>query len=144
PSVTACMLARTCERSIVETLAHVSPFVDEVIVLDLGSQDQTAAIAREYGARVYHHPWGENFAAARNQLLRRATSDWALMLAPGAVIDELSAYTLKQMLRDVPEEVCGIAVDVAASPGGRSPGGDSMEIRLFRNRNEIVYEFRAC
>ncbi len=40
------------EEGIANVLREVPPFVDEVIVVDNGSTDRTAAVSREMGARV--------------------------------------------------------------------------------------------
>lgn len=42
------------EEGIVEVLSRMPAFVDEVLVVDNGSTDQTAHLARQHGARVIH------------------------------------------------------------------------------------------
>ena len=44
---------RERRTSLAECLARVAPFVDELVVVDAGSTDRSAAVAREYGARVW-------------------------------------------------------------------------------------------
>ncbi len=53
---------------------------DEIIVVDTGSLDDTPAIAADAGARVLSCPWADDFSSPRNQGLRAATGDWALVL----------------------------------------------------------------
>ncbi len=73
-----------------DCLASVRGAVDELIVVDTGSADGTVAIARAAGARVFDVPWCDDFAAARNASLARATGAWVLVLdaderlAPGS------------------------------------------------------------
>ena len=66
-SLALVMIARDEEASIARCLRSVSAFVDQMIVLDTGSTDATASIARELGAQVYHWPWQDDFAAARKR-----------------------------------------------------------------------------
>ena len=61
-------------------LASVRALVDEIIVVDTGSTDQTVEIAESFGARVYHATWENDFSKARNISLQHATKDWILVL----------------------------------------------------------------
>lgn len=54
--------------------------VDEIVIVDTGSMDGTLEIAREFGAKIVHHPWNDDFSEARNVSLANATGDWALWL----------------------------------------------------------------
>lgn len=70
-------------------LASVRGLVEEMIVVDTGSTDATADIARQYGAQVTTIPWRDDFAAARNESLRRCTGDWVLILDADEAVDAL-------------------------------------------------------
>jgi hypothetical protein len=63
------LIARDEARAIERCLTSVRPWVDEMIVLDTGSVDDTPAIAARCGARVTHFAWIDDFAAARNAAL---------------------------------------------------------------------------
>jgi len=74
------MIARNEARCIERCLHSVREHVDSMLVLDTGSSDDTAAIARRAGARVAHFDWCDDFAAARNAALQIADADWSLVL----------------------------------------------------------------
>jgi len=77
-SLTVVIVAKNEARNITECVASVS-FADEVVVLDSGSTDQTAALARAAGARVVQTDWpGYGPQVARGFTL--ATSAWVLSL----------------------------------------------------------------
>jgi glycosyltransferase involved in cell wall biosynthesis len=61
-------------------LESIRPVVDDIVVVDTGSADQTPAIAAAHGARVFHQPWRDDFAAARNAALDRCRTDWILYI----------------------------------------------------------------
>ncbi len=78
--LTLAMIVRDEEAMLPGCLTSVAGVVDEIVVVDTGSTDRTVAIAREHGAIVVDFPWIDDFAAARNAGLERATGDWILML----------------------------------------------------------------
>lgn len=79
-TLSAVIVARDESRSIARCLDSLRGHVDELLVLDTGSVDDTVAIARGCGARVVHFTWVDDFAAARNAALEAATGDWCLIV----------------------------------------------------------------
>jgi glycosyltransferase involved in cell wall biosynthesis len=66
-----------------ENLRHLLPtlgFVKELLVIDDQSSDETAQVAKAFGAKVHNYPVGQDFAAARNWALTVASSSWVLFL----------------------------------------------------------------
>jgi tetratricopeptide (TPR) repeat protein len=74
------MIVRDEADQIAECLRSVRGLVDEMVVVDTGSTDDTPARAQEQGARVVVFPWSNDFAAARNCSIAEATGDWILVL----------------------------------------------------------------
>ena len=74
------MLARDEADRIEASLTSVADFVDEMVVLDTGSSDDTIAIARRCGAVVHQMAWPGDFAPARNRCLELVQGDWVLVL----------------------------------------------------------------
>lgn len=79
-SIALVMIARNEARCIARCLDSVRDHVDEMCVLDTGSVDATAAIARQAGARVVPWTWCDDFSAARNAALALTHCDWRLVL----------------------------------------------------------------
>lgn len=80
PSVSACMIVKDEEHNLPRCLKSIAGIVDEIIVVDTGSSDRTVEIAESFGAKVYHHPWENNFSKHRNQSISYATKDWILII----------------------------------------------------------------
>jgi glycosyltransferase involved in cell wall biosynthesis len=74
------MIVRNEARCLARCLASVRPWVDEMVVVDTGSTDATAQIAREVGARVAQFDWIDDFAAARNHALGLTDAEWRVLL----------------------------------------------------------------
>lgn len=66
------------EANIERTLRSVA-FAGEVIVVDSGSTDRTAELARALGAKVIEHPW-HGFAQQKNFAMELCTGEWILSL----------------------------------------------------------------
>jgi glycosyltransferase involved in cell wall biosynthesis len=79
-SVAAAMIVRDEERFLPGCLSSLRGKVDDVVIVDTGSVDDTLSIARTFGARVFHFEWNDDFAAARNRGLEEVTADWMLYI----------------------------------------------------------------
>ena len=73
-----CMIVRDEEKHIRRCIESVKGLVDEIVVVDTGSTDNTVEIAKEYGAKVYFHDWEDDFSKAKNEALRHAAGDFIL------------------------------------------------------------------
>lgn len=78
--ISVCILAKNEEEHIVKAIRSVASFVEEVLVLDTGSTDNTVELAKQAGAKVYSTAWKDNFSEARNELIQLANSELVLMM----------------------------------------------------------------
>ncbi len=130
-----CMIVKNEEATLPRTLASVKDVVDEMVVLDTGSGDRTCEIAREFGARVYHFEWGDDFAAARNECLKYATGDWILVLDADEVLVPEIVPQMKQAL----ESDRTLVINLIRQEIGASQSPYSLVSRLFRHRHDIRF-----
>ena len=79
-SLSACLIVRNESYCLARCLDSLVGVVDEIILVDTGSTDQTLEIARRYTDKIYHHDWQDDFATARNQSLMHASGDWILII----------------------------------------------------------------
>jgi glycosyltransferase involved in cell wall biosynthesis len=90
PLLSAIVITRNEAANIGECLDSLA-FCDERIVVDCGSTDGTAKVAREKGALVEFHEW-RGFGAQKNHALSLATGTWVLSIdADERVTSELAA-----------------------------------------------------
>ncbi|MFH1384475.1 MAG: tetratricopeptide repeat protein [Candidatus Omnitrophota bacterium] len=102
PTLSLCIIAKDEEESIGTCIKSVQAIVDEIIVVDTGSRDNTKTIAQSFGARVYDFSWCNDFSAARNFSLAQARSDWILVLDADEVIARQDVKKIRQLL-NVPD-----------------------------------------
>lgn len=74
------MIVRNEETHLPKCLDSIHAEVDEIIIVDTGSTDQTRKVALNYTDKVYSFPWNDDFSAARNFALQKASGQWILSL----------------------------------------------------------------
>src|SRR5581483_7235295 len=74
------LIDRNEARCLARCLASIRNTVDEMVVVDTGSTDQTVAIARQFSANTFEFPWNGDFSAARNFALEQTRGGWILVL----------------------------------------------------------------
>ncbi len=138
PLVSLCMIVKNERHNLSRCLDSVKPYVDEMIIVDTGSEDGTPDIAAKYGAKVRYFEWCDDFAAARNYAISQASGDWILM--PDA--DEELVVESEDFLEQLTSQPDIIAYTIAlteANDLGRTP---AYLIRLLRNLPHIKYTGR--
>ena len=129
-----CAIVKNERADLPRCLASVRPHVDEMLVVDTGSEDGTPALAAAYGARVEHFVWCDDFAAARNYALTQVRTDWVLVLdADEELVVEAAAWRLA--LEQEPLAYYLPLTDVG-NPHNLTP---LLVPRLFRTRSELRY-----
>ena len=81
-------------------LDSVKDLVDEMIIVDTGSTDNTIEIAKKYGAKVEKFVWTGNFSEARNISLRHCSGDWILVLDADEILNPAEHQLIKQAIQN--------------------------------------------
>lgn len=77
--LTGVVITRNEADRITRCVNSMAEICAEVVVLDSGSSDETVALARAAGAKVYHQPW-LGFSEQKNAVIARAATPWVLLL----------------------------------------------------------------
>lgn len=142
PTISLCMIVRDEEKCIAKCLASVQGVVDEIIVVDTGSKDETKKIAAGFGAKVIDFIWTGSFADARNASLEAANKDWVLFLDADEYLAPSSHEALRTAVAQAGTE--GYYIPIVNIYGNEQHPEQCRDIlfRLFRNRSE--YRFRGA
>jgi glycosyltransferase involved in cell wall biosynthesis len=129
--LSATILARNESPRIARAIKAIRQHVDEVIVLDTGSDDDTMEVARRAGADVIiSEPercvdLGDgfrclgDFAAARNRAMQAASGDWILIVDADHVVCPPTFVAIKKCMRDDTVHAAGLRYHIAKSPTAR-------------------------
>ncbi len=100
PGLSLALIVKNEARCLGRCLSSVREIVQEIVLVDTGSTDDTLRIAADFGARIFHFQWRNDVAAARNHALDQVTGDWVLVLDA----DEHASQALRQ---EIPEFIQG-------------------------------------
>jgi tetratricopeptide (TPR) repeat protein len=127
------MVVRDEAARLERCLGSVAGFVDEMVVVDTGSRDDTVAIAERLGARVEHLPWPGDFAPARNRALEAVQGAWVLVLDG----DEQLLPEAVPLLRQLMAEPDALLINLLRWEEGARQAPYSSVSRLFRRHPAI-------
>ncbi|MCF7802882.1 MAG: glycosyltransferase [Candidatus Marinimicrobia bacterium] len=140
--ISACMMVKNEEELLPQCLESIKDIVDEIIVVDTGSDDGTVEISKSYGAKIYYHPWENDFSKHRNQSISYATGDWFLIIDADEKIDseKVSVHKMKSHLREMNEEVHAVMATVVDHKSDETETVRFKSARIFRNGVGVHYE----
>ncbi|MEX0830201.1 MAG: glycosyltransferase family 2 protein [Nitrospirales bacterium] len=135
-SLSTVIITKNEERNIEACLQSVG-WVDEIIVVDAESSDQTQELARHYTPHVMGRPW-EGYGPQKNYGIQRATREWILILDADERVSSDLAHEIQERLTtwtsNDPVAYCiprrNIFYGEWVRWGGAYP---DLQIRLFRN-----------
>jgi len=137
-SLSLCMIVKDAEDTVGRAIKSALAVVDEVVVVDTGSTDNTRLIVEGYGARVIDHHWNDDFSAARNTGLGAAYGDWILILDADEVLESIRPVEIGRLLAD--ENSIAYYARIRNESSGRATTVYD-KVRLFRNHPDIRYRY---
>ena len=103
PRISLAMIVRNEAAGLERCLLSAAAAVDEIVIVDTGSSDETKAISRRFTDHVRDFSWVDDFSAARQYAFDACSGEWILWLDGD---DEVAgALTLKEACSCAPAEV---------------------------------------
>lgn len=131
------MIVKNEEKYIEDCLKSVDGVVDEIVIVDTGSTDNTIAIAKKFNAKVYTFTWINDFSAARNYALKQCTGSWILYLDADERLKKESKNELREII--CTSEKTAVFCGVISNDGKGSTSNIMSYVRLFSNHENIKF-----
>ncbi len=140
--ISLCMIVKDEGKCLDRCLRSIRDKVDEIVVVDTGSTDDSQAIARRYRAEIIDMEWNGDFSEARNLSLAAASYSWILVLDADEVWTQMECTKseLLEWLEAGSQEVWGYWIKVTSLLGTMGEERVTDEVcRLFRNDPRIAF-----
>ncbi len=137
PILSLCMIVRNEEKNLSSCLESVQDIVDEMIILDTGSTDNTIQIAKRFGADIYHFKWCDDFSAARNESIKFAKGKWILWMDADEQFDYRSKEELSSIIK-LTQHPMGVNINIRNLSSKNESYGTAY--RLFSNHFGIHFK----
>ncbi|MBS4208291.1 glycosyltransferase [Bacillus sp. FJAT-50079] len=140
PFISLCMIVKNEEKVLERCLESVKDAVDEIVIVDTGSTDNTVEIATKYVDEVYFFEWTNSFADARNFAQSKATGSWILVLDADEYVDTNNLKEIINYIKDSKQTVDGYEIKVYNFTGNYGERiVEHVSIRIYRNDEKIGY-----
>lgn len=143
--VSACLIFRDDRKDIGNWLKGAQVYADDIVCVDTGSVDGSAQLCEEAGITPYHFAWCDDFAAARNFALDKATGEYIVFLDA----DEYLAHPGRLRFLLAEAEIRKIEMDAFMLPlinidedDGNREIQRFQAVRVFRNDKLLRYAGR--
>lgn len=140
-----CMMVKNEEKNIKRCLDSLVPLIKddrvELIIVDTGSTDDTADIAREYTSKVYFHQWNNHFSEMRNITISYARGEWLFIIDADEVlidVDKMLELLFSEKLEGY--NTVEFKVRNFTDLHNKDKFGVSQLVRMFRNDEDFRYE----
>ena len=138
-----CMIVKDEEKNLPGCLECIKEVVDEIVIVDTGSTDNTIKIAKDYGAKVYYFDWCDDFSAARNESLKYATGDYILYLDADDRLEKEDVKKLVALKKDFSPAKNEVFYFKLVNLHENGHKESCYQLRIFPNLKELRFKGRV-
>ncbi|MBM7618362.1 glycosyltransferase involved in cell wall biosynthesis [Bacillus tianshenii] len=137
------MIIKDEEKVLNRCLDSVKDIVDEIIVIDTGSTDNSKKVAALYTEKIYDYCWNDDFSKARNFAASKASGKWIIVLDADEYVDKESFMMFKKDLEEKEVEENIFITQIVNFMGVEGEGTSlNYHERIYRN-NSMIYYYRS-
>ncbi|MFH1155143.1 MAG: glycosyltransferase family 2 protein [Pseudomonadota bacterium] len=126
---------RNSGETLGRTLASAA-WVNELIVVDMESTDDTMMIAKQFNAVIFHHPVVPRVDGIRNIFIEKASHDWVLVLDSDEYLSDDAAEIMMQLIEQYQMKIDAFSIPRFNTIAGQVMKGSNWypdhQIRLFK------------
>lgn len=108
--ISVCIITKNEVEHLEKCLSALQPYPFEIVVVDTGSTDNSKEVALKYTDKVYDFEWIDDFSAARNFCISRASHNVILSLDTDEFVTEVDLEQMEQLIEANPKGVGRIKV----------------------------------
>ena len=138
--ISACYIVKNEAINLAKSIKSLKNQVNEIVVVDTGSTDNTIVVARKLGAKIYSFPWQDDFSQARNFALSKAKGDWLILLDADEYFTAKTAGNIRQVIRQA-QQADGLLIQMVNYDVDKAEIQDYFyQLRIVRNQQGLHYE----
>ena len=140
--ISACYMVKNAAEDLRRSLESLVKHVDEIIVVDTGSTDETVKVAEEFGAKIFHETWQDDFSTPRNIAIHEATGDWIVFLDADEYFINDTAKNLQaviKMARRAKQQGISVNLVNVDKDNNNAIINSSYLLRIFEHAPDIRY-----
>lgn len=135
-----CMIVKNEESVLKRCLDSVKGIVDEIVIADTGSTDNTVKIASEYTDYIYRFEWTDSFSDARNFVQNKANGKWILVLDADEFVDRNNLIDVRKKLMEHEDYVDAYFTTIYNFIGKNGDNiSQHISLRIYRNSPDIKF-----
>ena len=133
------MIVKNEEKNITAALDSIDDSMDEIVICDTGSTDNTIEIAKTFGATIICREWQNDFSAARNTALEHSSGTWILWMDADDRFRPQSRHQLVNLIETAAPHAAAFRI---INIQDNMQGAHFMQVRLFPRLKDARFERR--
>lgn len=109
-TISLCIIVKNEANTIARCLESVQHLVDEIVIVDTGSTDETKQVCRRFTDDIYDFAWVDDFSAARNYAFAQATKDFIFWLDADDVVSEADQRKFQDLKKTLTLDVDAVSM----------------------------------
>ena len=139
--ISVCIIAKNEEKHIEECCRRLTTYGFEIVLVDTGSTDRTVELAQQYTDRIFHFDWCDDFSAAKNYTIEKASHDWILSIDCDEYIESADLSALTAHMKSQPAAAGRILIRNRFTENGQTA---YEQVRVSRFVNRCYFRFEGA